>query len=199
MRSYNSLTFQSTYKFSEHLRIYGETGYSTASNFAPLPVGQKPFSFLAGPSWERTKFTIRANYVRQSTTYMPLLGYFAGDRKGPYVEGRYRPFGRLEFYGSASAYSNNLEKNPALPSFTSSGYSAGAALTLPWKVSASSSFTSLKLTEVEPGQPGVLPSNNSQFNFNVSRPLWRHNLRFSLIDMKLSMLTASRKRNASKR
>jgi hypothetical protein len=183
----NSLTFQSTYSFSEHLKFYGETGYGTASSFTSLPVGQKPFSFLAGPSWETSKFTVRANYVRQSTTYMPLLGYFAGDRKGPYVEGRYRPFGRLEFYGSTSAYSNNLEKNPTLPSFSSSEYSAGASATLPWKLSASASLTSLKLTEAEPGQPGVLPSNNSQINLTVSRPIWRHNLRFSLIDMKLNV------------
>jgi hypothetical protein len=183
----NSLTFQSTYSFSEHLKFYGETGYGMASGFTPLPVGQKPFSFLAGPSWETSKFTVRANYVRQSTTYMPLLGYFAGDRKGPYVEGRYRPFGRLEFYGSTSAYSNNLEKNPNLPSFSSSEYSAGASATLPWKLSASASLTALKLTEVEPGQPGVLPSNNSQINLTVSRPIWRHNLRFSLIDMKLNV------------
>ena len=85
---------------------------------------------------------------------MPMLGYFAGDRKGPYVEGRYRPFGRVEFYGSASAYSNNLENNPTLPSFRSSGYTAGASATLPWKLSASASLTSLKLTEGEPRSAG---------------------------------------------
>src|ERR1035437_9173986 len=124
----NSLTFQTTYRFSEHLKFYGETGYGTASSFTPSPVAQQPFSLLVGPSWETNKFSVRANYVRQSTTYMPLLGYFAGDRKGPYVEGHYRPFGRLELYGSASAYSNNLEKNPEVPSFSSSGSSGGASL-----------------------------------------------------------------------
>jgi hypothetical protein len=91
----------------------------------------------------------------------------------------------LELYGSASAYSNNLEKNPEVPSFSSSGYSGGASLTLPWKISAGASLTSLRLTEVDPSQPGLPPSNNSQISLNVSRPLWRHNLRFSLIDMKL--------------
>ena len=54
-------------------------------------------------------------------------------------------------------------------------------------MSAGASYTSLRLTEVDPSQPGLLPSNNSQINFNVSRPLWRHNVRFSLIDMKLNV------------
>lgn len=183
----NSLTFQSTFHWSDHLKFYGETGYSTISSFTPLPVGQKPFFFLVGPSWDTEKFSIHANYVRQSTSYMPLLGYFTGDRKGPYLEGHYRPFGRLELYGSVSAYSNNLEKNPDVPSFTSSGYSTGASLILPWKLSAGASLTSLKLTEVEPSQPAPLPSNNSQINLTLSRPFRRQNLRFSLIDMKLNV------------
>lgn len=185
-QSSNSLMFQSTYHLSEHLKLYGETGYGTASSFTPSAGSSQPFSLLVGPSWQTKKFSINANYVRQSTTYMPLLGYFAGDRQGPYVDGHYRPFGRLEVYGSASAYSNNLEKNPDVPSFSSSGYSAGASLTLPWRFSTSASLTSLHLTEVDPSQPGVLPSNNSQISFTVSRPLWRHNLRFSLIDMNLN-------------
>jgi hypothetical protein len=202
----NSLTFQSTYHFTEHLKFYAETGYGTASSFSPAqlaqlpsegeqaapsqttssPVGQAPFSLLIGPSWETNKFSIRANYVRQSTSYMPLLGYFAGDRKGPYVEGHYRPVGWVELYGSASAYSNNLENNPDLPSFRSSGYSAGASFTLPWRLSAGASLTTLNLTQRDPSQPVALPSNNRQINLNLSRPLGRHNLRFSLIDMKLN-------------
>jgi hypothetical protein len=182
----NSLSLQSTYHVSEHLKIYGETGYGRVSGFTPLTVPQVPFLLLIGPSWEADKFSVRANYVRQSTSYMPLLGYFAGDRKGPYIEGHYRPVGRVELYGSASAYSNNLENNPILPSFSSTGYTTGASFTLPWKLSAGTSLTSLRLTERDPSQPVALPSNNSQINLTVSRPLWRHNLRFSLIDMKLN-------------
>jgi len=206
-RGANSLTFQTTYNFTDHLKFYAETGYGTASTFSPAqlaelpssggeptvpsqaassPVRQVPFSLLIGPSWETKKFTIRADYVSQSTTYMPLLGYFAGDRKGPYVEGHYRPLGWAEFYGSASAYSNNLENNPDLPSFRSSGYTAGASFTLPWRLNAGGSLTTLDLTQREPGQPVALPSNNRQINLNLSRPLRRHSLRFSLIDMKLN-------------
>jgi hypothetical protein len=181
----NSLTFQSSYHFSEHLKFYAEAGYGVVSSFTPLPVGQQPFSFLIGPSWETKKFRIRANYVRQSTSYMPLLGYFAGDRKGPFVEGNYQPVARVQLYASASAYANNLENNPDVISFRSSGYSAGGSVTLPWRLNAGASLTTLHLTENDPSQP-VAPSNNLQINLNLSRPIGRHNLRFSMIDMKLN-------------
>jgi hypothetical protein len=184
-QSSRSVTFQSTYNFTEHLKFYGETGYGVVSTFSPSPVAQQPFSLLVGPSWETKKFAIHANYVRQSTSFMPLLGYFAGDRQGSYVEGHYRPVRWAEVYGSASAYANNLENNPEVPSFHSSGYSAGGSLTLPWKFNVGASLTALRLTENSPSQP-VAPSNNRQISFDVSRSIKRHSLRFSLIDMKLN-------------
>lgn len=183
----NSLTFLSAYKVSDNFRLYGETGYAAVSSFVPPPVGQKPFSFLAGPTWKTGKFSVLANYVLQSTSYMPLLGYFAGDRKGPYGEAYYRPMGSLDLYGSASAYSNNLEKNPLVASFNSVGYSSGASVTLPWKFSVGGSLTTLRLRDAEPGPAPATISNNSQLNVNVSRQLGSQHLRFSLIDMKLDL------------
>jgi hypothetical protein len=185
-RTSNTITFQSTYKFSKSLKFYSEAGYGTASSFTPSPVGQQPFSLLVGPSWETDKFSLKANYIRQSTTYMPLLGTFVGDRKGPYVEGHYRPIERVDLYASTSAYSNNLERNPDLTTFHSSAYSAGASVALPWKFSASASLSTVDLTLSGPTQPGEGPSNNRQTNFNLGRAIRRHSLRFSLIDMKLN-------------
>jgi uncharacterized membrane protein YgcG len=185
-RTSNAITFQSAYKLTKRLKFYSEAGYSTASSFTPSPVGQQPFSLLIGPSWETDKFSLEANYIRQSTTYLPLLGTFVGDRKGPYVEGHYRPIKRVDFYGSASAYSNNLEGNPELPTFHSSGYSAGASIVLPWKFDAGASLSTSRLTEPGSSQPGESPSNNCQMSFNLSRPIRHHSLRFSLIDMKLN-------------
>lgn len=181
----NSLTFQSAYNFTEHFKVYGEAGYATVSTFTPSTVAQQPFSLAVGPSWETKKFTIRANYVRQSTSYMPLLGYFAGDRKGTNLEGHYRPLGWVDLYGSASAYSNNLENNPDVPSFHSSAYSAGTSFTLPWRFNVGASLTMLRLMENDPSQP-VAPSNNRQITLNLSRPVRHHNLRFSFIEMKLN-------------
>jgi uncharacterized membrane protein YgcG len=194
-RSSNTLTFQSSYSFSKHLMFYAEAGYGTASSFTAggetpaspaAPVVQQPFSLLVGPSWEDDKFSFKANYVRQSTTYLPLLGAFVGDRKGPYVEGHYRPVKRVDFYASSSAYSNNLEGNPDLPSYHSSAYTAGTSVILPWKFSASASLSAVLLNERDPARPGESTSNNRQLSFNLNRPIRRHSLRFSLIDMKLN-------------
>jgi hypothetical protein len=207
-RSSNRLTFQSSYSFTKHLKFYTEASYGTASTFplsavapqvAPggqqavslptTPVSQVPFSLLVGPSWVTDKFSLKANYVRQSTTYLPMLGYFVGDRKGPYMEGHYRPAKRVDLYGSASAYSNNLENNPDLPTFHSSGLTTGASIVLPWKFNASASFSTLDYTVRDPARPGEVTSNNRQVNFNLNRPIKRHSLRLSLIDMKLNTNT----------
>ena len=181
----NSIMFQSTYSLTKSLKFYAETGYGTASHFAALPVPQQPFSFMAGPSWDTDKFTVRANYVRQSTSYLPLLGYFAGDREGPYGEARYRPVKAVEIYGSANGYANNLEHNPDVPTFHSTGYNAGTSVLLPWKFSADGSVSVLGYNETGPTVEGELISKNRQLNFDLSRPIGRHNLRLSVIDMKL--------------
>jgi hypothetical protein len=184
--SSNNLAVQSSYSFSQHVKVFSEAGYGRASTFTPSPVPQEPFSLLAGASWETDRFTLRGNYVLQSTTYMPLLGYFAGDRKGPFAEGHYRVNRKIELYGSASAYSNNLENNPDLPAFRSSSVTGGASFVLPKKFNASGSISTLHLVAREPAQPSEYYSYNRQLDFSLSRPVGRHNLRFSLIDMKLN-------------
>jgi hypothetical protein len=182
----NSVTFQTTYNFSDSLKFYAETGYGEVSSFTPSGVRQQPFSLLIGPVWKTSKFTVQANYVRQSTSYMPLLGYFAGDRKGPYAAAQYRLAKWAEVYGSASDYANNLENNPAVASFRSSGYSFGGSLTLPWKFNADASYSFLRLLESDPTLPPVAPSKNSQISVDISRPIKKHSLRFSLMDMNLN-------------
>ena len=191
----DSLTFQTSYDFTKHVKFYGEASYSAAQNFAPstpstfpilAPANQAPFSLVAGATWETDQFSLRGNFVRQGVTYLPLLGYFVGDRQGPFVEGRYRFNPKLDVYGSASAYSNNLENNAEVPTFHSSALTAGASFALPWKFSASASISTLHLTTRDPAQPNLGPSDNRQLNFSLSRPIKRHNLRFSLIDMNLN-------------
>ena len=185
----NGVTFQSNYHATKHLKFYTEATASTASSFTASPVGQEPRSLLVGPDWETDKFSIRANYALQSTTYLPMLGTFVGDRKGPYVEGHYRPIKRVDLYGSGSDYSNNLEHNPQLPTYHSWGGTTGASFMLPWKFSASASLSTLRLTTLDPGLLGETISNNRQLNLTLTRPLRRHNLRLSYIDMDLNSNT----------
>ena len=185
-KQWNSLAFQSIYHATKNWKFYTEANVSTASNFTPSPVGQKPLSLLLGPDWETDRFSFRANYSLQSTTYLPMLGTFVGDRKGPYVDGHYKLGKRVDLYGSGSLYSNNLEHNPQLPTYHSSGETSGASFLLPWKFDANVSLSTLHLTELTPSLPGESISNNRQLNLNVTRPLRRHSLRLSYIDMNLN-------------
>lgn len=185
-QSANSLNFQSSYRVSSHLKFYGETGYSLASSFTTTPVGQEPISLTLGSTWDTDKCSLRGNYVRQSTTYLPLLGYFVGDRQGPFAEGHYRVKRQIDIYGSAGAYSNNLENNPQLPSFNSLSETLGTSLILPRNFYASASLSILNLKTNDPSQPGKSSSDNLQWNASLSRSIRRHHLRMSLIDMKLN-------------
>jgi hypothetical protein len=189
-RHWNGLTFQSIYHATKHWNFYTEANASTASSFTPSPVRQEPLSLLLGPSWDSDKGSFRANYTLQSTTYLPMLGTFVGDRKGPYVEGHYRPVKRVELYGSASDYSNNLEHNPQLPTYHSSGETSGASFLLPWQFDANASLSTLRLTTVNPLFAAESISNNRQLTINVTRPIRRHSLRLSYIDMNLNSNTS---------
>ena len=188
-KQWNGVAFQSIYHATKHWKFYTEANVSTASSFTPSPVGQKPLSLLLGPDWETDKFSFRANYSLQSTTYLPMLGTFVGDRKGPYVDGHYRLNKRVDLYGSASVYSNNLEHNPELPTYHSSGETSGASFLLPWQFDANVSLSTLRLREITPSLPGESFSNNRQLNLNLTRPLRRHSLRLSYIDMNLNSNT----------
>jgi hypothetical protein len=185
----NSLALQSTYTLikgqdTKGLKLYAEAGYGRAKSL-DLPIRQQPLSFVIGPSWETEKFSIKANFVQQSSSYLPLLGIFAGDRKGPYAEGHYRPLKWVDLYGSATAYSNNLEKNPNLPTFRSRSYVTGTSLALPYQFNFSGSVSTVELTERDPSS-GDIPSNNRQINVSLGRPIGRHNPRVSMIDLQLT-------------
>jgi hypothetical protein len=181
----NSLLFQSSYAVTPHLKLFTEASYATASTFTSVSMRTQPASVLFGPSWESERVSLHANYVRQGAAYLPLLGYFVGDRKGPYADVHYRATKRVELYGSTSAYSNNLEHNQAASTFHSTGYNAGGSVSLPWLLTAGASLSSLHLMEHNPSRPDDTRSNNRQVSASLSRPIGRHGLRGSLIDMAL--------------
>jgi hypothetical protein len=190
--SADTLQTQSAYSFTKQFKLFGEATLSAAQE---APLGGKaggPASALFGPAWESDKLTLRSNYTYQTASYFPLLGYFAGDRKGAFAEGRYRLTRRLEFSASANHYSNNLANDPAVADYRSSGYSAGASLTLPWMLSASANVSIIQFLSLPPAsQVGTLgggqpdDSTDRQIILSLNRTFYRHNLRFSYMNMKL--------------
>ncbi|MBI3665747.1 MAG: hypothetical protein HY236_05885, partial [Acidobacteria bacterium] len=118
--SVNSVAVQSLYSLASRLRLYGEMSASAAERSEkPHSYAETPLSSFLGAVWESSTLLIRANYAYQGASYLPVVGYFLGDRRGPFGEVRYRPFRRLDLFGSSSRYTNNLENDPRLPTFRS--------------------------------------------------------------------------------
>jgi hypothetical protein len=180
MRLARTVSVQSLYSPVKGLKFYAEAS-------KPSAAGQRALvSTVSGAAWESPAFTIRANYISQSVLYFPMVGYFAGDRRGPFAEARYRPWKRLEFYGSASQYRNNLELDPNVTSLSSANVSGGLTATLPWKFSGNAQISTIGVSAQTPGEPAIV-SHNSQTQATLSRPLGRHTLNFTWRDLKLDM------------
>jgi hypothetical protein len=168
---------QALYTPVKPLKIYGELSRSMES---------KVLSYVAGASWDTKAFTVRANYVAQGTLYFPLVGYFTGDRRGPFGELRWRPWKALELYGAASQYRNNLENNTTATDLRSTSYSAGFNAALPWKFSANGQISDIGFSSQAPASPAI-PSDNRQLIASLSRTLGRHTLQVNWRDLKLAM------------
>ena len=184
-----TFSVQSLYAPVKGLKLYAEAS-------RPMAQGQRTLvSSLAGVAWESRAFTFRANYARQGALYFPLVGYYAGDRRGPFAEARFRPWKRLELYGSASQYRNNLERDPTIVSISSTGTSAGVSATLPWKFSGSAQLSTIQFSSQTPGEQAIA-SNNRQISAVLSRNIRRHSLHVNWRDLKLDM-TSGRQRQRS--
>lgn len=191
----HNATLQALYSPISHLKLFAETGLS-ATEQAQGAGGSaaRPFSLFAGAAWETPSLAVRANYAYQGIAYLPVAGFFVGDRRGPFAELRYRPFRRLEMFGSASRYANNLERRSDVPTFRSTGESAGVSLLLPARFSASGQLSMLDFAAAG-SDPAVtaaaLASKNRQIIASLTRPIRNHSIRVGWRDLKF--VSASRR------
>jgi hypothetical protein len=185
-RSAGNLTAYSTYTFNDHFRWYGEATAARAKSADGVPPGQ-PFSYFFGPAWESPRLTLRANYANLTRSYLPLAGYWVGDRKGPFGEFRIRPFRRVEFFGSANQYETASRAAAKLPFLGSSGTSAGMYIELPLKVNFSTQLSSANFHSSDPAGDRTQRSSNRQWTGTVSRGIGGHTLRFTVRDTRLAV------------
>ena len=176
------------------LKLFGESSWSTSTTDQNYTGPRNaPFSLLAGPIYETALLTIRANYVYQSAAYMPLLGYYLGDRKGPFAELKFRPVKRVELFGSIGDSENNVAGDPTLPTFRNRSESAGVSVQLPLGLSLNSQFTEIDLAIRSSGRDPWQNSNNRQKMATLSKQVQRHNLRFTVRQLdQLSSLSPQR-------
>jgi hypothetical protein len=175
-----TMALEALYTPVKQLKIYAEVSRPDAAGERNLT------SVLAGVSWEGAVFTLKANYVYQGILYFPLAGYFAGDRRGPFAEARLHPWKRLELYGSASQYRNNLEGDTSLPFLTSSNAAAGLSLLLPGSVSLTGQLSTIRYSDETPGQ-GTIYSDDRQISAALSRRLGRHTVQLDWREILLNM------------
>ena len=185
-----TVAIQSSYTPVKRLKIYAEASRPVADT------GRAATSVLAGASWEGTAVSVRANYVSQGTLYYPLAGYYAGDRQGPFVEARWRPGKRLELYGSASRYRNNLEHDASLPSLDSTSTALGITTLLPGKLSANAQLSTVVYSNQAPGQATVT-SNNRQISAALSRSIGRQTIQVNWRDIRMDMLPSPQRQRSS--
>ena len=185
-QSSSILSSTALYKLSSQLQFYGEADLSATSGSVAFPNARRsPYSFTAGPVWKTRKLTVKANYIRQSSSYLPVAGYFLGDRAGPYVEAEYKPIEAIELFGSASKYRNNIDNSAGLPTFRSNSTSAGASFALPYRFSLSGQLSTINYSVAQPGDPLSL-SYNRQIIGSLTRPIFNHHLRLSYRDLNLT-------------
>jgi hypothetical protein len=188
-RSFSSVysaTAQALYTPVSRLKLFAETSVSAAVQKDGGGGAARPLSLLAGSAWETPSVTVRANYVYQGTACLPIVGLFVGDRRGPFAELRYRPFRRLEVFGSGSRYSNNLEGRNDVPTLRSTGESAGLSLLLPARFSANGQLSLIDFSGTgQQPEAANMGSQNRQVTASLSRPVRNHSLRVGWRDLRL--------------
>ena len=184
--SVNTATLQSMYSWKS-LKIYAEAGTSAVQSAGTGDASGR-MSALAAVSWETPALTVRANYALLGPSYLPIVGYYAGDRRGPFGELRYRFGRRLEFYGSGNRYENNLGHRDDVPTLRTSMVTGGASSTLPAKFTVSAQVSLIGLTTSVANPKSLSDSRNRQLSASLAKPLGRHTLRLTGRDLKLGWL-----------
>jgi len=187
-----TMAIQSSYTPVQRLKIYAEA----SRPMADADTAHTVTSALVGASWEGTAVTVRANYVSQGTLYYPLAGYYAGDRQGPFVEARWRPWKGIELYGSASQYRNNLEHDTSLPLLNSTSTAMGISTMLPGKVSANAQIATVAYSDQTPGQDTVT-SNNRQISAALSRSIGHQTIQVSWRDIRMDIEPSAQRQRSS--
>lgn len=170
----DAFTTQANVRFSELLQWYTEAGWSRVER---PPDGQGPrpeFSIATGAALQTARVAARANYFNQGAGYLPLLGYYLGDRRGVNLDGAWY-LGRLSLSGNWTQARNNREHNPAVPDYFSRQGGGGFQVRLPATFFVSGSVSRLHF-ESRSAESGLINNDNRQFQITVSRSLYRHNL-----------------------
>jgi hypothetical protein len=172
----DTLTTQARVRLTRSLDWFSEAGWSSVSELGRA-TRRSEWSFVAGPALHTSHVSIRANYLSQGTGYMPVLGYYLGDRRGSNVDGLWT-IGPVSLHGNWVQSRNNRERNSLVPNFYSRQGGGGVQLRLPARFFVSGSMSNLVFESDSP-EAEFQRNDNRQFLLMISRPVYRHNLHAS--------------------
>jgi hypothetical protein len=166
------------------LKFFGEASFSAT----PPPDGRPAparFSGVGSAEYEAGRWQVRGQYQRENATFMPLAGYFLGDRQGPSGDARFQVTQRLTLFGSAARMSNNIERFEDVPSLRSTSATAGLSVQLPGRFFALGNYSVIGLRSRLNRESEISNTENRLAMLSLMKPAGRHNLRFSYRELSL--------------
>lgn len=170
-------TVAADWKPAEGVRVVGEAALTTGRPADELTVKPARGNALVSGEYERGRVMARASWLRQTAGYLPVAGYFAGDRGGAFVEGRVRVTKGVEVNGSTGSLRNNFENNPAAWGFRSKSASAGVSAQMPGRVMVSGHLSQMRLESAVPGERASRRNVNRQVLLAAARSYGRQTTR----------------------
>jgi hypothetical protein len=182
--SADTAAVQAIYSLGKPLRLFGELSAARVAG-GDTPAG--PPSSLLGAELNTPRLTALANWVSQGAFYLPVAGYFTGDRRGPYASVAVRPWSRLQVSGSIGDTRNNRERDPRTPTFRATSAMAATTARLPLGFSFTGSAGAIRFASNQPTEALAADSRNRYSSATLARSFGRHTLRLSVNDMRLAM------------
>lgn len=174
------------WKPAPHLKLFGEASFSTAARPPGAHASPGRLSTTLSAEYEGARLDVRASYVRQANSLLPLAGYFVGDRSGPFAEFRYSLTKRITLFGNAARACNNLDRNPQFPSMQSRTLSGGSSVEMPGRILLMGNVSTIRLRTASPGDPAPIVSENRLSMFSAMRTIGRHSLRAGWREIRIS-------------
>ncbi len=171
-------TAMASWRPTKQSRIFGEAAHTMGKPLDSTTVNPSPLNAMAAADYDDGRWAGRASYARQSAGYTPVAGYYTGDRGGGFVEGRVRPWRRIDVFASAGNQRNNFEHNPSVWTFQSSSANAGVSAELPGGVNVTTQVSSMSLDSEAPGGEKTR-GHNRQLMLMAAKSYGRQTTRFS--------------------
>lgn len=167
-----------SWKPGKNLRFVGEAAHTTGKPLDETTAKPSAWNALAAAEYDDGRFAGRASFARQTAGYMPVAGYYTGDRGSGFVEGRIRPWRKVNLHAAAGSQSNNFERNPAVWTFRSRSANTGVSIDAFGGVNLSAQVSRMELDSESPGGERTRQSNH-QLMLMAAKSYGSQSTRFS--------------------